>query len=127
MADMDNSIHPITTHVRHAAEHLRQANHATFSDRREVTELYDTLGALDSAIRRLPQLIEHLRRIVAHADAGFYRHDDESAHAADTLNLAQQALSTALTAAGQLKQALGDAWCDIGHLRLHDPDATDPA
>jgi hypothetical protein len=47
--ELSNGIHPITVHLRKAAEHLRQANRATVDDRREVTDLYDTLGALDTS------------------------------------------------------------------------------
>ena len=47
--------HPITTHLRNAADNIRSANHAaTHGDRREVTELYDTFGALSALLNRLP-------------------------------------------------------------------------
>lgn len=65
---------PITTHLREAAEQIRAANHATFTDRREVTDLYHTLGALCTLLERLPQLVAHLRN-VCNADPATYYHD----------------------------------------------------
>jgi hypothetical protein len=114
-------------HLREAADDLRQANHAIVDDRCEVTDLYDILGALDSVSQRLPYLIGYLRRVVAGADADFYRHDDESAEVAEILNLAERALDGAFEAACQLCDELGEAWCGIAHLRVHDPDVTDRA
>lgn len=51
--------HPITTHLRNAAEHIQSANHASDGDLREVTNLYDTVGALSALLHRLPPLVAH--------------------------------------------------------------------
>jgi hypothetical protein len=126
MTNLDhNRVHPITRHLREAIEHLRHANRATVDDRREVTDLYDTLGALHSVIHHLPHLMAHLRWIVVCADADFYRHDDGSTDVAENLSLAEQALGAALQAVGQVNRGISEAWCGVAHLRAYDPDATD--
>ena len=70
--------HPITSHLRHATEHLRSANHATYTDHREVTDLYDTSGRLTALLDRLPQLLAHLSRRIVRADAAVYTTDHDS-------------------------------------------------
>lgn len=65
----DPSAHAITTHLHHAAEHIEAANHATYGDNREITDLYETFGALSALLSRLPQLVAHLHRILDRADA----------------------------------------------------------
>jgi len=124
-SDDDTVIHPITTHLLHAAEHLRLANHATHSDRREITELYDTFGALHVLLERLPQLLGHLWWLLNRADAILYT-TDCGRPAQENLNCAELAMSDALGNLGPIIIAISDAWSDIGHLRLHDT-GIDPA
>ena len=86
----EHSPHPITTHLHHAAEHIQSANHASHGDDREVTELYDTFGALSALLSRLPSLIAHLHRILDRVDASVYETDcgDPAAELLNTAELA---------------------------------------
>lgn len=63
-----HSADAITIHLHNAAEHIESANHASHGDGREVTDLYDTFGALSALLSRLPQLIAHLHRILDPAE-----------------------------------------------------------
>jgi hypothetical protein len=45
-----HSVHPITTYLHDAAEDIQSANHASHGDGREVTDLYDTFGALSALL-----------------------------------------------------------------------------
>jgi hypothetical protein len=111
--------HPITTHLRNAAERIRSANHATHRDGREVTELYDTFGALSTLVNRLPQLLAHLHRILDRADASLY--DTDCGHpAAETLNRAELATDEAFSKITTASNAIDDAWSAIGALHIHD-------
>jgi ABC-type transporter Mla subunit MlaD len=121
----DEGIHPITTHLRDAAEHIRLANHASHGDRREVTELYDTFGTLSALVNRLPQLVAHLHRVLDQADARLYE-TDCGLSTVETLNTAQLATDEAFSKIATAGNALDDAWSTIGHLRIHDT-GTDPA
>lgn len=118
--------HPITAHLRNAAEHIRSANHASNNDRREATDLYDTLGALSALLNRLPPLIAHLHRLVDRADATSYETDCDSP-AAETLNSAELAVDEAFSKLTMASNAIDDAWSAIGHLHIHDPNTADPA
>jgi hypothetical protein len=120
----DPSAHPITTHLQKAAEHIQSANHATHGDRREVTDLYDTFGALSALLSRLPPLIAHLHRALDRADARIYETDCGSP-AAELLNTAQLATDEAFSKITTASQAITDACNALGHLRIHDTD-TDP-
>ena len=118
--------HLITIHLRSAAEHIRLANHASDNDRREVTDLYDTLGALSALLNRLPPLVAHLHRLVDRADATSYETDCDSP-ATDTLNSAELAVDEAFSKLTTASNAIDDACSALGHLRIHDPSTTDPA
>jgi hypothetical protein len=120
----DHSAHPITTHLHTAAEHMQSANHATHGDGREVTDLYDTFGALSALLSRLPPLIAHLHHIVDRADASVYETDCGSP-AVELLNIAQLATDEAFSKITTASQAIIDAWRAIGRLRIHDT-GTDP-
>jgi hypothetical protein len=122
----DPGIDSITASLRQAVEYLELANRAIYGDRREVLDLYDILGALTTLVGRLPQMIEHLRSIVSTAHADLYDHDEGSSDPAETLNLAQSCLDTALTIMREANQELVQAWSEIGHLRIHDT-GIDPA
>jgi hypothetical protein len=119
-----HSVHPITTHLHHAAEHIESANHATHGDGREVTDLYDTFGALSALLSRLPPLIAHLHRILDRADARVYETDcgDPAVELLNTAQLATDEAFSKITTAGD---AISDAWSAISHLRIHDT-GTDP-
>jgi hypothetical protein len=121
----DHSAHAITTHLHHAAEHIQSANHATPGDNREVTDLYDTFGALNLLLSRLPQLIAHLHRILDRADANLYKTDCGNP-ALELLNTAELATDEALSKITTASEAIADAWSAIGRLRIHDT-GTDPA
>ena len=116
--------HPITTHLRNAAEHIRSANHASHDDRREVTDLYGTVGALSALLHRLPPLVAHLHRLVDRGDANLYETDCGSP-AAEILNSAELAVDEAFSKLTTASNAIDDAWNAIGHLRVHDPDTTE--
>jgi hypothetical protein len=120
----DPSAHPITTHLHHAAQHMQSANHATHGDRREVTDVYDTFGALSALLSRLPQLIAHLHRALDRADANLYETDCGSP-AVELLNTAQLATDEAFSKITTASEAIADAWGAIGRLRIHDT-GTDP-
>jgi hypothetical protein len=120
----DPSAHPITTHLHDAAEHMQSANHASHGDNREVTDLYDTFGALSVLLSRLPQLLAHLHRIVDRADARVYETDCGSP-AAEMLNTAQLATDEAFSKITTASEAITDAWGAIGRLRIQDT-GTDP-
>lgn len=120
----DPSVHSITIHLHHAAEHIESANHASHGDGREVTDLYDTFGALSALLSRLPQLIAHLHRILDRADARIYETDCGNP-AAETLNTAQLATDEAFSKITTASQAITDACSAIGRLRIHDT-GTDP-
>jgi hypothetical protein len=121
----EHSAHPITTHLHNAAEHMQSANHASHGDGREVTDLYDTFGALSTLLSRLPQLIAHLHHIVDRADANLYETDCDSP-AVEMLNTAQLATDEAFSKITTASQAISDACSALGHLRIHDT-GTDPA
>jgi hypothetical protein len=121
----DHNVHPITTHLRDAAEHIRSANHITHGDRREVTDLYDTFSALSALLNRLSPLVARLHRILDRADASLYETDCGSP-AAEILNTAQLATDEAFGKVTTAGNAIDDAWSAIGHLRIHDSGA-DPA
>jgi hypothetical protein len=118
----EHSAHPITTHLHTAAEHIQSANHATDGDGREVTDLYDTFGALSALLSRLPPLIAHLHRALDRADARIYDTDCDS-QAAETLNTAQLATDEAFSKITTASEAIADAWGAIGRLRIHDTGA----
>jgi hypothetical protein len=120
----EHSAHPITTHLHHAAEHTASANHATDGDGREVTDLYDTFGALSALLSRLPPLIAHLHRALDRADANLYETDCGSP-AAELLNSAQLATDEAFSKITTASEAIADACSALGHLRIHDT-GTDP-
>jgi hypothetical protein len=120
----EHSAHPITTHLHNAAEHIQSANHASHGDGREVTDLYDTFGALSALLSRLPQLIAHLHRIVDRADARVYETDCGNP-AAEMLNTAQLATDEAFSKITTASDAIADAWSALGRLRIHDT-GTDP-
>lgn len=123
--DDNTSTHPITVHLRDAAEHLRLANHCTYGHRREVTELYDTFGALSALVDRLPQLLGHLWRNLNQTNAALYTTDNETP-AQDTLNSAELSLADAMVHTEKLRSVINGAWSDIGHIRIHDT-GTNPA
>ncbi|MGH3774531.1 MAG: hypothetical protein ACRDRR_02150 [Pseudonocardiaceae bacterium] len=125
ISDDDTGTHPITRNLRDAAEHLRLANHATYGDRREVTELYDTFGALSSLLDRFPQLLRHLWQVLNRADATLYT-TDNGTPAQETLNSAELSLADAMVHTENLRSVIPGAWSDIGHVRTHDT-GTDPA
>jgi hypothetical protein len=125
MARDDTPVHPITSHLQSATEHLRSANHATYTDYREVTDLYDTLGALTALLDRLPQLLAHLSRRIVRVDAAVYTTDHDSP-AEDTLNIAELAITDATRTLTSTATDIKAAWTAIGHLRIHDT-GTDPA
>jgi hypothetical protein len=118
--------HPITNHLRDAADHIRLTNHATHGDYREVTDLYDTFGALSAVLKGIPQLVAHLHHLLDRTDAGLYETDGGSP-AAETLSSAELATDEAFSKVTTASNAIDDAWSAIGRLRIHDPDATDPA
>jgi hypothetical protein len=120
----DPSAHPITTHLHHAAQHMQSANHISHGDRREVTDLYDTFGALSALLSRLPPLIAHLHRALDRADANLYETDCGSP-AAEMLNTAQLATDEAFSKITTASEAITDAWGAIGRLRIQDT-GTDP-
>ena len=91
----EHNAHPITTHLHNAAEEIRSANHTTYGDHREVTDLYDTFGALSALLSRLPQLMAHLHRILDRADANLY--DTDCGSPAEMLNTAQLATDEAFS------------------------------
>src|SRR5947209_17789452 len=121
MDDRPSLIHPNTTHLRDAAEQIRLANHASYRDRREITELYDTFGALSTLLTRLPQLVAHLHKLLDRAHPHLYD-TDCGRPAAETLNSTQLATDEAFAKLTTAGNAINDAWTDIGHLRIHDPD-----
>jgi hypothetical protein len=118
------SVHLITIHLHHAAEHIGSANQATHGDGREVTDLYDTFGALSALLSRLPPLIAHLHRALDRADARIYETDCGSP-AAEMLNTAQLATDEAFSKITTAGQAIADACSAIGDLRIYDT-GTDP-
>jgi hypothetical protein len=120
----DPSAHPITTHLHHAAQHVQSANHTSHADRREVTDVYDTFGALSALLSRLPPLIAHLHRALDRADARIYETDCGSP-AAELLNTAQLATDEAFSKITTASEAITDACSALGHLRIHDT-GTDP-
>lgn len=123
--DNNTGTHPITVHLRDAAEHLRLANHSTYGHRREVTDLYDTVGALSALTDRLTQLLGHLWRNLNQANAALYTTNNETP-AQDTLNSAELSLADAMVHTEKLRTVINGAWSDIGHIRIHDT-GTNPA
>ena len=121
----DGGTHSITTHLRNAADHIEQANHASHGDRREVLDLYDTFGALSALVNRLPELLAHLHRLLERADARLYDTDCGDP-AAEVLNSAQLAIDEVFSKITTTGNAVNDAWSALGHLRVHDT-GTDPA
>jgi hypothetical protein len=119
-----HNAHPITTHLDDAAEHIESANHATHGDSREVTDLYDTFGALSTLLSRLPPLIAHLHRILDRADARVYETDCGDP-AVELVNSAQLATDEAFSKMTTASDAIADACSAISHLRIHDT-GTDP-
>lgn len=107
--------HPITAHLREAAEHLRLANHATHHDRRNAAELYDTLGELSELLGRLPQLVAHLAGIIDRAEpADFY--DDRRENVAHTLRRAVIECDEVRFLLGRCRDHSAEAFSAIGHL-----------
>ena len=122
MTDTEHSmVHPITTHLRDAAEAIRLANHASYGDQREVTELYDTYGALSALLTRVPQLVAHLHNLLDRANSQLYE-TDCGRPPAETLNSAQLATDEAFGKITTAGNAINDAWTEIGRLRIHDRD-----
>ena len=115
------AVHPITTHLCDAAEQIGLANHASYRDRREITELYDTFGALSTLLTRLPQLVAHLHKLLDRAHSPLYE-TDSGQPADETLNSAQSATDEAFAKLTTASNAITDAWTEIGRLRIHDPD-----
>lgn len=122
---MNNAIEdaPITAHLRNAAESIRCANHASYGDRREITDLYETIGELSALLNRLPQLIAHLYRLVNRADASLYD-TDSATPTTEILNSTQAALDEAFGKITTAGNAMDDACNAISHLRVHDPDTS---
>jgi len=119
-----HSAHASTTHLHHAAEHIESANQATHGDNREVTDLYDTFGALNTLLSRLPQMVAHLHHALDRADARVYETDCGSP-AAEMLNTAQLATDEAFSKITTASDAIADACSAVGHLRIYDT-GTDP-
>jgi hypothetical protein len=117
---MTENAHPITTHLRHAADAIQLAHHLAQTDTREVTELTETLAALSSLLVRLPDLLTHLHRIIQAADANLYR-TTSGVPAEDTLNSAGLALSEAQERFPFLNLAISQVAAEIKDLRVHDP------
>ncbi len=114
--------HPITTHVREAAEQIRLANHATYGDRRTANELYDTLAALVALVDRLPQLLEHLAEVVRGSIPDHYYHD-HGENVQDTLQTAFDRLDHARYVVPDLRWHLNQAFSAIGHVGIRGRDA----
>ena len=123
MNPSDDIASPITRHVRDAAESIRWANHASYADQPEVTDLYDTVGQLSVLLTRLPPLVAHLHRLVNRADASCYD-TDCATPTAEILNSTQAALDEAFGKTTTAGNALDDACNALSHLRIHDPDTT---
>jgi hypothetical protein len=115
-----NTTHPITTLIDQAAENIRLANHASFGDTREVTELYDTLGSLTRLLKRLPQLLDHCRLIVRDADAGSYLDTSDDSGADYLLHLTEACLTEVSTEVTEAVELISSAWSQIGRLRPRD-------
>ncbi len=115
MNNTDTGTHPITTHVRDAAEQIRLANHATHTDHRNVTEIYDTITALHTLFERLPHLLGHLLAIVAGAEPGTHYHDT-GGNVTDALQWAEAHLADAITTVGAVCNHLATAASHISHL-----------
>ncbi|MDQ3577187.1 MAG: hypothetical protein M3443_06215, partial [Actinomycetota bacterium] len=65
-------------HLVHAAEHVRQANHATYGSALTIPELYSVTGALVDAMTKLKQQLNYLYARVdeAHDQSERYYHDN---------------------------------------------------
>jgi hypothetical protein len=124
MSADDPARDPLVRHLDAAAEHLRQANHHTYTVR-EVTDLYPALGALHALFTRFDQLAGYLLRTVRTADAIDYRHDQED-DIALALTAVEDGIDHARELSTQTAQALAHAWAQVGHLALDIPDLVCP-
>jgi hypothetical protein len=114
--------HPITTLIDQAADNIRLANHASFGDTREVTELYDTVGALAALLNRLPHLLAQFQLIIRDADARSYIDASGESDADHLLFLTEGLLAEATASITEASGFINGAWSHIGRLRPRDTD-----
>ena len=110
----------LTGHLQRAGDQVRAANHASYHVSGEVSDYYAAFGAVVELVRYLGQTLDHLRRVVEHAEPDRYRHDAGSDVTAE-LATATAALTAARRATGTLHGDLNTAWSSIGHLAPTDP------
>ena len=102
-------------HLAHGAEQVRQANHASYSASREMTDYYDAFGAVVELVGCLSQTLDHLGSVVEHAEPARYRHDHNGDVAAE-LATAAAALTAARHTVDSLRTDLNTAWSALGQL-----------
>ncbi len=102
-------------HLAQGAEQVRQANHASYSASREVTDYYDAFGAVVELVGYLSQTLDHLGSVVEHAEPERYRHDHHGDVAAE-LATAAAALTAARHAVARMRTELNTAWSALGQL-----------
>ncbi len=106
-------------HLAQGAEQVRQANHASYSASREVTDYYDAFGAVVELVGCLAQTLAHLGSVVEHAEPERYRHDHNGDVAAE-LATAAAALTAARQALGTVRTDLNTPWSALGQLAFTD-------
>jgi len=109
----------LTGHLQRAGDEVRAANHASYRAGGEVSDYYAACGAVVELVGYLAQTLDHLRRVVEHAEPQGYRHDTGGGVAAE-LATATTAITDACQAAAALRGDLNLAWSAIGHLALTD-------
>jgi len=110
----------LTGHLQRAGDQVRAANHASYHVSGEVSDYYAAFGAVVELVRYLGQTLDHLRRVVEHAESDRYRHDTGGDVTAE-LATAAAALAAARRAADTLRGDLDTAWSAIGHLAPTNP------
>jgi hypothetical protein len=122
----EEATHPALLHADHAAEAIRQLNHATLPGREALDgiEVYWTLGHLVDVVNRLPQALEQIAGLVEryHAD-GVLRVDDlrEADSPARTLAEITLDLDGARGALRSVAQYLSAAHQAASHIYLDEP------
>jgi hypothetical protein len=118
-------------HAEAAAEAIRAINHVTFHDRAlpYPSDAYRLLGELITLAERLPQALQQTaQRVTRWQDAGELGIDAGSAYAGDPARATVEAVAgllAATIAAGQLRDALGQARRAITYVHYTGPDGND--
>jgi len=117
----------LVDHLVQAAEHVRQANHATHSGSRTIPDLYHAIGALVSTMNKLPQQLNYLYVLVsdAHQESERYYHDNgDEVDVERVLATAKHEIGYADEELSNVIADLNSAWSHLGRIGVREGPTT---